>query len=64
MYSTQTDDSNHHYEEPQEKKGEEHIPKERNTKIFHKLIRNTSVINVPQGEEEYDDDEKYEPVDE
>ena len=66
IYSTQTDDNVHHYKEPQEKnKGGEHVPKEKNMRIFHKLIRkeNISVINAPQEEEEYDG-EKYESIDE
>ena len=50
IYCTHTDDSIHHYEELQEKnKGEEHVPKEKNMRIFCKLIRkeNISVINAP-----------------
>ena len=50
IYSTQTDNSDHQYEGPQEKnKEEEHIPKEKNMRIFCKLTRkeNISVVNAP-----------------
>ena len=65
IYSTPTDDSDHHYEETQEKnKKGDHILKEKNMRVFYKPNgkENSSVNNAPR-EEEYGN-ENYESIEE
>ena len=65
IYAIHADDSKHHYKEPKEKEAqEEHGPKEKNMRIFHKLNvkDNVDLANTP-CQEEYTN-ENYESVEE